>query len=72
VTVNDLKQFLDKTVTLRMTDGEIAKVRVDFIDAEYEDIIADVLETSRPERYGDRFAAFTFAAADIVSAELSE
>ena len=40
--------------------------------AEYEDIIADVLETSRPERYGDRLFAFTLAAADISSAVLPE
>jgi len=49
--INDLKQFVDKTVTLRMTDGETAKVKVDFVDEEYEDIIAAVLETSRPEHY---------------------
>ena len=40
--------------------------------AEYEDIIADVLETSRPECYGDRLFAFTLAAARISSAELPE
>jgi hypothetical protein len=51
VRINDLKQFVDRTVTLRMTDGETAKVKVDFVDEEYEDIIAAVLETSRPERY---------------------
>jgi len=64
-----LKQFLDKTVTLRMTDGEIAKVRVRVVDEEYDDLIVDVLETSSPARYRDRSAAYTFAAADIESAE---
>ena len=70
--LNDLKQFLDKTVILRMTDGEVAKVKVDFIDEEYDDIIVDVLETSCPDRYRDTSAAYTFAAADIVSAEISQ
>jgi hypothetical protein len=70
--ITDLKQFVDKTVTLRMTDGETAKVKVDFVDEECEDIIADVLETSNPEHYRTPRAIYTFAARDIVSAELSE
>jgi len=40
------------------------------IDEEYDDLIVDVLETSSPERYRDRQAAYTFAATDIESAEL--
>jgi len=70
--INDLKQFVDRTVTLRMKDGETAKVKVDFVDEEYEDIIAAVVETSRPEHYRAACAMHTFAAGDIVSAELSE
>ena len=49
--LSDLKQFLDKTVSLRITNGEIAKVKVRFVDDEYDDLIVDVLETSTPERY---------------------
>jgi hypothetical protein len=67
--ISELKQFLDKTVTLRMTNGEVAKVRVDFVDEEYEDIIVDVLETSQPDQYRDSPAAYTFAAADILTVE---
>ncbi|MFZ0953182.1 MAG: hypothetical protein WAN17_13005 [Candidatus Sulfotelmatobacter sp.] len=70
--INDLKQFVDKTVTLRMTDGETAKVKVDFVDEEYDDIIAAVVETSRPEHYRAPCAVYTFAARDILSAELSD
>ena len=70
--INDLKQFVDRTVTRRMRDGETAKVKVDFVDEESEDIIASVLETSRPEHYRTPCAVYTFAARDIVSAELSE
>ena len=55
-----------------MTDGETAKVKIDFVDEECEDIIAAVLETSRPEHNRAPCALHTFAAGDIVSAELSE
>ena len=72
MTLNDLKAFLDKTVTLRMTNGEIAKVRVRMVDEEYDYLIVDVLETSSPERYRNHLAAYTFAATDIASAELSQ
>jgi hypothetical protein len=72
MTINDLKPFLDKTVTLRMTDGEIAKVRVRMVDEEYDDLIVDVLETSSPERYRNHPSAYTFAATDIASAELAQ
>jgi hypothetical protein len=66
----DLKQFLDKSAVLAMTDGETAKARVVFVDDEYDDIIVDILETSRPDRYRDPSASYTFAVADIVSAVL--
>jgi hypothetical protein len=68
--IADLKPFVDKTVTLRMTDGEIAKVRVDFLSEEYEDIIVDVLESTRSQPY-DPACAYTIAAADIISVEVS-
>ncbi len=70
--IHDLKRFVGRTVTLRMTDGETAKVKVDFVDEQDEDIIAAVLETSLPKRYRAPCAMHTFAAADIASAELSE
>lgn len=70
--INDLKRFVDTTVTLRMQDGEITKAKVNFVDEESGDIIAVVVETSCPEHYRNPCSAYTFAAADIVSAELSE
>jgi hypothetical protein len=70
--ITDLKKFVERTVTLRMTDGETAKVKVNFVDEEDEDIIAAVMETSRPELYRSPCAVCTFAAGDIVSVELSE
>lgn len=70
--INDLKPFIDRTVTLRMKDGETAKVKITFVDEEREDVIAAVVESSHPEHYRAPCAMHTFAAADIVSAEQSE
>jgi small nuclear ribonucleoprotein (snRNP)-like protein len=72
MTLSDLKQFLDKTVTLRMTNGETVKVRVRAIDEEYDNLIVDVLETSTPEHPLDRSAAYITAASHIESAELTQ
>jgi hypothetical protein len=68
--ISDLKEYLDKTVILRMTDGEVAKVRVRFADEEYDDIIVDVLESTRSQPYSSA-SAYTFAAAEIISADVS-
>ena len=68
--IDDLVAFVDKEAILRMSDGEVATVRVNSVDREYDDIIVDVVETSRPERYLNRTAAYTFAAKDIVSVEI--
>jgi len=70
--IDDLKQFVDKTVTVHMNDGEIAKVKVSFVDEEYEDMIAAVEETSRPDGYRAACAVHSFAAADIAFVELPE
>ena len=65
MTIEDLEPFLDSAVTLRMTKGEVAKVKVLFVDEEYADIIVYVLETSQSNQYTDLSGALTFAAADI-------
>lgn len=70
--IEDLKPLLDRTVILRMINGETAKVKINFIDEDDEEIFAAVVETSVPENYRQPCALHTFAAADIVSAELSE
>ena len=70
--IDDLKQFLDRTVTLRMTDGEIVKVKVQSVDEESDDIFAAVLATSLSEGYRSACAMHIFAAAEIESAQLSE
>jgi len=68
--ISELKEFVDKTVTLRMTDGEVAKVRVCWFSEEYHDIIVDVFESTRSQPYNPD-SSYTFAAADIISAEVS-
>ena len=70
--IADLNRLLDRTVTLRLKDGEIAKVKVTFVDEEAGELSAAVVESSRPEHYCGPCALHTFVAADIVSAELSE
>jgi hypothetical protein len=69
--INELKQFVETTVTLLMKDGEIAKVKVNFVDEEEEKIIGAVVETSHPERHRAPCAVYTFAAEEIISAEMS-
>ena len=69
--INELKQFVDTTVTLHMRDGEIAKVKVNFVDEECENIVALVVETSCPEHHRAPCALYTFAAEDIASVVLS-
>ena len=71
MTLSDLKQFLDKTVTLRLTNGETATVIVSGIDEGHDNLIVVVLETSTPERHRRRLAAYMIAAPDIESAELA-
>jgi len=70
--ISDPKQFVDKTVTVRMNDGEMAKVKITSVDEESEDIIGAVEESSRPDRYRAACALHTFAAADIASIEWPE
>lgn len=64
--IEELKWLKDKVVTLQMNNGEIARVRVHWVDDEYDDLIVDILETNKPELYGDLSNTFTFSAADIV------
>jgi hypothetical protein len=68
MTISDLKPYQDKTVVLRFRDGEVAKVKVAFVDVEHEDIIADIVETNRPEKYKAPLSSCAFA---ILAADLS-
>jgi hypothetical protein len=54
---------------LRLTNAEVLKAKIDFVDLEYEDIIVTVLETTRPEQYKQKNAVYTVKASDIVSVQ---
>jgi len=69
VTIDQLREFQDCTTVLRLGDGEALKARILFVDLEYEDIIVDVLETTKPKHYKDPNARYAVRASDVTSAE---
>jgi len=70
VTIAQLQEFQDCTAIFRLTNGEVLKARIDFVDLEYEDIIVKVLETNMPEQYkGPKNAVYTVKATDVTSVE---
>jgi hypothetical protein len=54
MTIDELKPWQEKTVVLHLYDGEITTAKVDFVDAEYEDIIVSVLTSNRHLRAARR------------------
>lgn len=71
MTISELKSFQDCIVALQLKDGETLRAKVAFVDAEYEDIIIDVLETNQPEHYKDPNACYAVAASDIATVTLA-
>ena len=70
MTIAQLQEFQDIMAILRLTNGEVLKARIDFVDLEYEDIIVKVLETNMPEQYnGPENSAYAVKAADVISVE---
>lgn len=70
MTIAELKPYQDKTVVLRFCDGEIATVKVDFVDAEYEDIIVDIITTNRRDKYnGPSNAVYAIPVTDLASVD---
>jgi hypothetical protein len=70
VTIAQLQEFQDCTAIFRLTNGEVLKARIDFVDLEYEDIIVKVLETNTPEQYkGPKNSAYAIKATDVLSVE---
>jgi hypothetical protein len=68
--IDDLVQFVDRNAILRMSDGEVATIHVIFVDRDARDIIGDILQPSRPERYLKRSSAYAFTAGDIETADI--
>ena len=70
MTIAELRRYQEKTVILRLHDGEIATVTVTFVDAEYEDIIVDIISTNHPEKYkSPSNAVYVIEAAALASVE---
>jgi hypothetical protein len=68
VTVSELKPYQDKIVVLHLKDGEIATAKVLFVDAEYEDIIVDIIATNRHyKNKGPANPAYTISVAVLTS-----
>ena len=70
MTIAEFRPYHDKTVILTFHDGEIATVKIALVDADHEEIIVDIVHTSRPEQYkGPTNSAYTLRAADIASVD---
>jgi hypothetical protein len=70
MTFLEAKPYQDKVVVLNLTDGEITKAKILFADAEYEDVVVDIISTNRPERYRrDTKSTFAIRVADLISIE---
>jgi hypothetical protein len=70
MTIAELRPYQDKTVVLNLHDGEIATVKIAFVDGEYEDIVVDIVHTTRPAQYKwSTKSAYTIRASDIASAD---
>jgi hypothetical protein len=69
MTITELTHYEDKVAILHLRDGEIVTARIVLVDAEYEDIIVDIINTNRPGQYkGPDNSAYTISASDIASA----
>jgi hypothetical protein len=66
MTVAELTPYQNKSVILRLNDGEIAKAKVVFVFTEYEDMVVDIITTNRPDKYtrGISNAAYVIQASD--------
>jgi hypothetical protein len=70
MTIAELRPYQDKTVILHLHDGEIATVKVAFVDVEYQDLIVDIINTNRSQKYkGPANSAHVIRAADLAAIE---
>lgn len=65
----EIRPYQDKTVILKLSDGEITTGKIAFVDTEYEDIVVDIISTNRPANYGQSDATYTIAIADLIAVE---
>lgn len=71
MTILGVKPYRDKIALLKLSNGEVSKVNIQFVDAEYEDIIVDIISTNHPEHYLDPNASYAIRVADLISVEES-
>lgn len=70
MTITQLQEFQDCSVSLHLADGEALTATIRYVDLAYEDIVVDVLSTNRPAQYkGPKDSAYTIKAADILAIE---
>jgi hypothetical protein len=68
VTFQEVRAYQDKIVILYLSDGEVTNAKIQFADAEHEDIVVDIISTNRPDRYRtETKSAFAIRAADLIS-----
>ena len=72
MTIAELRPYQDRTVILTLTDGETTTCTVALVDGEYEDIIVNIIHTSKPDNYRRADAAYTIAARDVASIQQAE
>lgn len=66
MTIAELLPYQDKTVILNPHDGEVATVKIAFVDSKNEDIIVDIIHTNNPVQYkGQSDSAYSIRASDI-------
>jgi small nuclear ribonucleoprotein (snRNP)-like protein len=66
-----LKDSIDHTVVLRCTDGEVIVAEIHSVSEEDQDIIYDVVSSSRPDEYrgtGEK-AAYLIPMSEVSSVE---
>lgn len=72
MTRDELKKFEDQVVVLHLSDGELLKARLIFVDLEYEDVIVDPIETNQPQHYKYPKAVYTVPNAMIQRVDVCE
>jgi hypothetical protein len=46
MTIGELSPYQDNTVVLQLSDGEISTAKIAFGEAEYEDIVVDIISST--------------------------
>jgi hypothetical protein len=69
MTLAEIRPYQDRTVILNLEGGEITTATIIFVDAEYEDIVVDVISTNRPDNYRNAGAAYAIPLVDLVSVQ---